>query len=150
MKTSDLIGAFILKMLDEANGDIELKRNELAQQFGVVPSQINYVISSRFTPEQGFRIESRRGGGGCIKITRVTFADDRHRQLMHVVNSIGDSLTQFDAFLFLQNLAAYGYIGEKTHKLIRAAVTDNTLSAVPIEIRDYVRAAITKSMLMAD
>ena len=69
---------------------------------------------------------------------------------MHVVNSIGDSLTQFDAFLFLQNLASYGYIGEKTHKLIRAAVTDNTLSAVPIEIRDYVRAAITKSMLRAD
>jgi len=150
MKTSDLIGAFILKMLDEANGDIELKRNELAQQFGVVPSQINYVISSRFTPEQGFRIESRRGGGGCIKITRVTYADDRYRQLMHVVNSIGDSLTQFEAFVILQNLASYGYIEEKTHKLIRAAVSDNTLSAAPVEIRDYVRAAITKSMLMAD
>lgn len=148
MKTSDVIGAFILKMLDEANGDVELKRNELAQQFGVVPSQINYVISSRFTPEQGFRIESRRGGGGCIKITRVTYADDRYR-LMHVINSIGNGLTQFDAFIFLQNLESYGYIDERTHKLIRAAVSDKTLSAVPSEIRDYVRAAITKSMLLA-
>ncbi len=148
MKTSDVIGAFILKMLDEANGDIELKRNELAQQFGVVPSQINYVISSRFTPEQGFRIESRRGGGGCIKITRVTYDDDRYR-LMHVINSIGNELTQFDAFLFLKNLESYGYIDERTHTLIRAAVSDKTLAAVPAEIRDYVRAAITKSMLMA-
>ena len=150
MLMSDIIANMIEEMLREGNGELELKRNDLAGRIGCVPSQINYVISSRFTPEQGFRIESRRGGGGCIKITRVMFADDRYRQLMHVVNSIGDSLTQFDAFLFLQNLASYGYIGEKTHKLIRAAVTDNTLSAVPIEIRDYVRAAITKSMLMAD
>ena len=149
MKTSDIISAFILKMLDEADGDIELKRNELAQQFGDVPSQIHYVISSRFTPEQGFRIESRRGGGGYIKITRVTFADDRYRQLMHVVNGIGDELSQFDAFLFLKNLESYGFIDERTHTLIHAAVSDNTLSAVPTEIRDYVRAAIAKSMLMA-
>ena len=61
-----------------------------------------------------------------------------------------DALTQFEAFVFLQNLASYGYIEEKTHKLIRAAVSDNTLSAAPVEIRDYVRAAITKSMIMAD
>ncbi len=149
MKTSDMIGAVILKMLDDADGDLELKRNELAQQFGVVPSQINYVISSRFTPEQGFRIESRRGGGGYIKITRVTFADERYRQLMHVVNGIGNELTQFDAFLFLQNLEAYGFIDKQTHKLMRAAVSDNTLSAVPAEIRDKVRASITKNMLMA-
>ncbi|MBO4392108.1 MAG: CtsR family transcriptional regulator [Clostridia bacterium] len=149
MKTSDLISAFILKMLDEADGDLELKRNELAQQFGVVPSQINYVISSRFTPEQGFRIESRRGGGGYIKITRVTFADERYRQLMHVVNGIGNELSQFDAFLFLQNLESYGFIDKRTHVLTRAAVSDKTLSAVPPEIRDSVRASITKTMLMA-
>ena len=147
---SDIIEKMLIDMLEEEGGSLELKRNELAQQFGVVPSQINYVISSRFTPEQGFRIESRRGGGGCIKITRVTYADDRYRQLMHVVNSIGDSLTQFEAFVILQNLASYGYIEEKTHKLIRAAVSDNTLSVVPAELRDYVRAAITKSMIMAD
>ncbi|MBQ6053197.1 MAG: CtsR family transcriptional regulator [Clostridia bacterium] len=149
MKTSDLISEFILKMLDEADGDLELKRNELAQQFGVVPSQINYVISSRFTPEQGFKIESRRGGGGYIKITRVTFADERYRQLMHVVNGIGNELSQFEAFLFLQNLESYGFIDKKTHVLARAAVSDKTLSAVPPAVRDSVRAAITKSMLMA-
>jgi len=150
MKTSDIIGAFIMKMLDEADGDVELRRNELAQQFGVVPSQINYVISSRFTPEQGYRIESRRGGGGCIKITRITFSDNRYMRLMHVVNSIGDSLSQFDAFLFLKNLCDYGYIGEEKHRLIRAAVSDNTLSIVPIEIRDRARASIAKALLMTE
>ena len=147
---ADYIAQMIEEMLNESNGILELRRNEMANQIGCVPSQINYVISSRFTPEHGYRIESRRGGGGCIKITRVSFADDRYRQLMHVINGIGDALTQFEAFVFLQNLASYGYIEEKTHKLIRAAISDNTLSAAPVEIRDYVRAAITKSMIMAD
>jgi transcriptional regulator CtsR len=68
---------------------------------------------------------------------------------MHVVNGIGNELTQFDAFLFLKNLESYGFIDKRTHALARAAVSDNTLSAVPAEIRDQVRASITKSLLMA-
>ena len=150
MGISDLIAAFIQQELEEADGVLELRRSDLATRFNCVPSQINYVISSRFTPEQGYRIESRRGGGGCIKITRVTFADSRQMQLMHVVNCIGDSLTQFDAFLFLRNLSDYGVIGEEKNRLIRTAVSDNTLSLVPFEIRDRVRASIIKALLMTE
>ncbi|MGZ7238419.1 CtsR family transcriptional regulator, partial [Streptococcus pyogenes] len=80
----------ILEMLS-SDGETEIRRNELSQCLGCVPSQINYVISSRFTPEQGYIVESRRGGGGYIKITRKKY-DSKTAVLMHVVNSIGNSI----------------------------------------------------------
>lgn len=146
MRASDIISAFIMELLEEANGEVELKRNELAQQFNVVPSQINYVISSRFTPEQGFRIESRRGGGGYIRICRIN--SDRSTQLMHIINSIGVSLSAFDAQVFLKNMYDYGYIDEKVYNLVSAAVSDNTLSEISQPQRDRVRATLAKALLM--
>lgn len=146
MRASDIISAFIMELLEEANGEVELKRNELAQQFNVVPSQINYVISSRFTPEQGFRIESRRGGGGYIRICRIN--SDRSTQLMHIINSIGGSLSAFDAQVFLKNMCDYGYIDEKVYNLVSAAVSDNTLSEISQPQRDRVRATLAKALLM--
>ncbi len=146
MRASDIISAFIMEMLEDANGEVELKRNELAQQFNVVPSQINYVISSRFTPEQGFRIESRRGGGGYIRICRIN--SDRSTQLMHIINSIGSSLSAFDAQVFLKNMYDYGYIDEKVFNLVSAAVSDNTLSEIQQPQRDRIRATLAKALLM--
>ena len=72
MGVSDRITAFITALLEEEQGNdwLELKRNELAQIFGCVPSQINYVISTRFNPQHGYEVESKRGGGGFIKIRR--------------------------------------------------------------------------------
>ncbi len=87
MRMSDLVAQYILEMLDEQNGSAEIKRNELAGDLGCVPSQINYVITSRFTPEQGYIVESRRGGGGYIRISRVKM--DRGTTVMHIVNSVG-------------------------------------------------------------
>ena len=71
MRLSDEITAYILHMLDQTAGEAELQRNELAEELGCVPSQINYVLTSRFTPEQGYIVESRRGGGGYIRVRRV-------------------------------------------------------------------------------
>ena len=90
MKISDTIERFIREMLGE-DESIELKRNELANHFNCVPSQINYVISTRFTTERGYSVESRRGGGGYIKITRVG-RNSNNAIIMHILNSIGDSL----------------------------------------------------------
>ena len=67
---ADSIAKLIEEMLESGGGQLELKRNEMANQLGCVPSQISYVITSRFTPERGYIIESRRGGGGCIRIIR--------------------------------------------------------------------------------
>lgn len=92
MRISDAIAAYILHRMEEAeDGSAELQRNELAEKLGCVPSQINYVLTSRFTPEQGYIVESRRGGGGYIRIHRVRYTPDCS-PLMHVVNSIGEEL----------------------------------------------------------
>ena len=64
MNISDIITQAILDTLNQSGGSVQLKRNELANQIGCVPSQINYVITSRFTPEHGYIVESKRGGGG--------------------------------------------------------------------------------------
>ncbi|MBQ6932674.1 MAG: CtsR family transcriptional regulator, partial [Clostridia bacterium] len=73
MNISNTIAKLIMDMLEADGGSAEMQRNELAQLVGCVPSQINYVISSRFTPEQGYIVESRRGGGGYIRITRAAY-----------------------------------------------------------------------------
>ena len=147
MKASDIISGFIMELLEQSGGNVELQRNELAQHFNVVPSQINYVITSRFTPEHGYIIESRRGGGGYIRIKRVQY-NDKSARIMHIINSIGKSVNQFDAFLFLKNMEDNGYITPENHKLIRAAVSDTTLSVVPTDLRDTLRAVIMKNMLL--
>ena len=89
MKISDVIADMILDMFDDNKSTVQIQRNDLAARVGCVPSQINYVITSRFTPEQGYRIESRRGGGGCILITR---ADSKNQALMALINSIGPAI----------------------------------------------------------
>ena len=105
MRISDAIAAYILHRIDEAgDGSAELRRNELAEELGCVPSQINYVITSRFTPEQGYIVESRRGGGGYIRIHRVQYTPGCS-PLMHVVNSIGETLVPAAAQAILDSLA---------------------------------------------
>lgn len=147
MKSSDIISAFIKQLLEQSDGIVELQRNELAQHFNVVPSQISYVITSRFTPEHGYITESRRGGGGCIRIRRVQF--DKAGQIMHIVNAIGKKINSFDACLFLKNLEDYGYIDHAAHIIIKAAVSDRALSGVEPQHRDEIRADIFKHTLTA-
>ena len=147
MKQSDLISAFIKELLEAQNGDVELGRNELAQRFNVVPSQINYVITSRFTPEHGYIIESRRGGGGYIRIHRVEYSD-KNARIMHIINSIGKTLSNMDAALFLKNMEDNEYISPQAHKIIRAAVSDNALSVVSPSECDEARASILKNILL--
>ncbi len=146
MKMSDLVTQYILKMLDETDGNAEIRRNELANLLGCVPSQINYVITSRFTPEQGYIVESRRGGGGYIRITRVTA--DRRMAIMHIVNSIGDRMSAASAQAILGNMAAQGMIAEYDRVLISSALSDKAYAAVPPEQRDLLRAAVMKNMLI--
>ena len=102
MGISDVIASFIQSALEETDGVLELQRSDLAQRFNCVPSQINYVMSTRFSPEHGYIVESRRGGNGYIRITRVR--TDRKTLLMHVINSIGDELDAASARAIVQNL----------------------------------------------
>ena len=144
--TSDIIANFIFDLL-RSDGSAEIGRNELAGRFNVVPSQINYVIASRFTPELGYIIESRRGGGGYIRIRRIQL--DRQNFIMHIVNSIGGSLDNMTAAVFLKNMVQNGLIDQNSYKLLCAAMKENTFMGIPPQIKDRLRAAIFKNMLMS-
>ena len=107
MGISDLIASFLQDSLDTAeNGVLEVQRSDLAQRFNCVPSQINYVMSTRFSPERGYIVESRRGGNGYIRITRVRV--DRETLLMHVINSLGGSVDLSSTRAILSNLVQSG------------------------------------------
>ena len=95
MNLSNVIADMISDML-ETEEQIEIQRNTLAQNIGCVPSQINYVLSSRFTPERGFIVESRRGGGGCIKITKIRY--DKNTLLMDIISSVGTDVSERTVF----------------------------------------------------
>ncbi len=146
MKMSDIVASYIMKILDESDGNAEIQRNELAGELGCVPSQINYVITSRFTPEQGYMVESKRGGGGYIKITRIKM--DRNMCIMHVVNCIGDRINSMAASAILQNMQHQNVINIDMAKLIAAALSDRAYICVPLELRDNLRASILKNMLL--
>lgn len=146
MATSDLIASFILEALDSAGGIAEMQRSDLAERFSCVPSQINYVISTRFSPERGYVVESRRGGGGYIRITRVR--TDPRRLIMHTVNSVGDSLDLRTAEAFLSNITEAGAMERKTARLILTAIGDKALRPISPQHRDIVRASIFKQLLV--
>lgn len=145
MKLSDMIAQAILDLLEEEGGAAHIRRNELAERLGCVPSQINYVITSRFTPEQGFFVESRRGGGGFIRIERV---GDGRSALMHLINSIGESIDEQSLRAVLDNLAHMGLLSIYEAKLVLAACCDVTLKPLASQSRDEIRARILKNMLL--
>lgn len=144
MNLCSVIEEFIKEML-EGNREIELQRNELANRFKCVPSQINYVISTRFSPERGYSVESRRGGGGYIRITRKDPGEGNY--IMHTVNAVGDSVTAENAKAILRNLYSYGLLTPREAKIILAALSDNSIAVKPPE-RDAVRARIFKNILV--
>ncbi len=146
MKMSDMIADMILDMFDDTSSTIQIQRNDLASRLGCVPSQINYVITSRFTPEQGYRIESRRGGGGCIYITR---ASSKSSAIMALINSIGTKIDERTAVTHIYNLKGQNLVDEQSAKMLLAAVAQNNYLGVPDDVIDSVRARQFKKMLTA-
>jgi len=146
MKMSDVIENFIRELFEDENS-IELKRNELALYFNCVPSQINYVISTRSTTERGYIVESRRGGGGHIKITRVAMS--RNDAIRHVLSSIGDSLDVMTLEAIIDNLYTNETISADKAKFILSACSNNALSPiVDGTLKNRVRASIFKNLLL--
>lgn len=146
MGISDLIAAFIQQELEEADGVLELQRSDLATRFGCVPSQINYVMSTRFSPEHGYIVESRRGEGGYIRISRVRV--DRQTLLMHVINSLGDTLDLPSARAITQNLMDTEAISLQAGDLLLSAIGDRALQRVAPAYRNALRCDIFKQILI--
>lgn len=147
-RLSDIIEKFIKQVISDAQGVAEIQRNELANHFNCVPSQINYVISTRFTNDRGYFVESRRGGGGYIRISRVNVDGiNTGGYLMHIVSAIGDKIGQQDADAFIINFIDYNIIEPREAGIMRAAVSDKILYRIPQPARDALRADILKNML---
>lgn len=148
MRMSDIITEKIMQMLEQSEvNTAEIQRNELASLLGCVPSQINYVLSSRFTPEHGFLIESRRGGGGYIKIKKISL--DRSSALMHIINSVGEKLDPSSARILIENSLQSNLISKEAAHLMSAAISNTVLRQIPPDYREYYRAAVIKQMLLA-
>lgn len=145
MRISDLIEEFIKDLFDDENEAIEIQRNELAEHFNCVPSQINYVISTRFKPSQGYYVESRRGGGGHITIKKVS--NSKSDYLMHIINNIQNNITSSEVDILISDFLSYGLITPKEAKLLKVATNDNVLR-LPKDIKDEVRARIFKNMIL--
>ena len=144
---TDMIAKMIEEMLNEGNGTLELQRNEMASRIGCVPSQISYVISSRFTPERGYIIESRKGGGGCIRIVRKQMHRDEY--LMHFFAAVGNAIEENEAVAYLRNLEGNGVISAREAKIIAASLSGAALQNITPEGRSTVRAKIFKHILLS-
>ncbi len=142
---SDTIEQFIKELL-EGDAQVELRRNELAQHFGCAPSQINYVLATRFSVDHGYIIESRRGGGGYIRIVRM-----RERSpetlLSALLERIGNSISEENAVALISNLMERKIVTKNEALLMRAAVGRNAL-ALPVSAKDVLRASVLSNMIV--
>lgn len=143
MAMSDRIETFIMELLKDEEDWVEIGRNELASIFSCVPSQINYVIKTRFSPQRGYIVESRRGGGGYLKIRRVEAEDEVTR----VISSIGDKIDMSDARALITYLYSSGRLSQKEANIMLSAVSDNSLDGLE-EKKNNTRATILKNMLL--
>ncbi len=147
MLISDSIAKLIEEMLKDGGGQLEIRRNDLAGRVGCAPSQINYVITSRFTPERGYLIESRRGGGGYIRIVKKQLTKDEC--LMHCLYTIGDELDEGGALAILRNLVDNGLISAQVAHVASAAISQNALASLPAETKKSVRADIFRQLILS-
>lgn len=145
-RISDLVEEIIKQLIDQNDGHIEITRGELADRVNCVPSQITYVLATRFTNNQGYLVESRRGGGGWIRIRRVSMTTPTH-YLMHALNAMGTALSQHQAEVLIRNFIDYDIIAERDARLLMSAVSDRSLFDVPVDQRDRIRMTIFKNML---
>ncbi len=148
MRLSDSIESFIKEMLTSDAPQVELKRNELAEYFGCAPSQINYVLATRFSPDHGYITESRRGGGGYIRIVRIVQTGSQ--RLLYLINErVGESIGEGEASRLIQQLMEQEFITRQEAEIMRAAVSAQALSIpVPETVKDAIRAKTLRAMLM--
>ncbi len=143
MTISDLIEQMLTEMLSASDGSVEIRRNILANQLNCVPSQINYVIKTRFTPERGYYIESRRGGGGSVTIRRVEAS--LGNIISYLINSVGSSLDYPTAVAYLARLLEENLITKREAGIMTSALSDKSILSGQ---KNEARAVLFKNMLI--
>ena len=147
MKMSDLIAGFIGDMLLSGGGVAELSRKELADKFSCVPSQINYVLETRFSSDHGYIVESRSGGGGYIRVMQII--DDRQAVVLSVVQSIGEALSFRHTVSLVQYLVNNDVLTGQEGNIILGMCSDQALSMIEEQDRDRIRSFLVKGGLTA-
>ena len=142
---SDIIEKYLKSILADSE-HVEIRRSEIADLFNVVPSQINYVIKTRFTIQNGYLVESKRGGGGYIRIEKVNLVDDAD-VLDALIQVIGDSITQRDAYAVVQSLYEDDVLNRREAQLILVAVDHETLGLTDRDLENSLRARIIIGIL---
>lgn len=145
-RLSDIIEEFIKQLLqDNDERELQIQRNELANYFRCAPSQINYVLTTRFTTDRGYYVESKRGGGGCIIIKHVDF--NHNNKLIQAINlQIGDSITFDKSLKIINYLQENDLVSEREAYMIKMAINDRSLNLLQ-ENKNTFRAELLKSML---
>ena len=144
---SDTIEQFIKALMEDENREIELRRNELADHFQCAPSQINYVLATRFTPDHGYVIESRRGGGGYIRIVRLA-ATSREELLQTLYQRIGTSISTSDAAKIIEHLRSENIVTLEEAQLMLAALSPQAVP-LPLNMKDALCEGTLRSMILA-
>lgn len=146
-RLSDIIEDFIKEMFEENNeSELQIKRNELANYFSCAPSQINYVLTTRFTEDKGYYIESKRGGGGCIIIRRIEFTNNKNLKEL-IVDRIGNSITYDNAINIIDGLVEMAVITEREAIIMKIAINDRVFGNIDIS-KNMLRANILKNIIM--
>ncbi|WP_034425137.1 CtsR family transcriptional regulator [Thermanaerosceptrum fracticalcis] len=147
MSLAKRIEEYIKRLLQEENV-IEIQRSELAEEFQCVPSQINYVLSTRFTPAQGYLVESRRGGGGYLRIIKLSWDKLSQKEIQDVYSSFGDSLDQWEAEGILRRLKEEDILTDREYYMLKAIISRDTLQ-ISLPERDFIRLRILQAALTA-
>lgn len=145
---SDLIEKYLKELLrSTGSGQVEIQRNELAEKFNCVPSQINYVLTTRFTVEHGFVVESRRGGGGFVRIIKLP-VDERVDIMSYFIEMVGRDISQQGAEGIIRRMREEGLLNERELAIMLSALSRDVLR-IALPARDQLRALILKNMLIA-
>ncbi len=148
MRLSDYIEDFIRESLKENNGIFEFNRNLMASYMICVPSQISYVIATRFNNDNGYMVTSRRGGKGSIEIRQLFSGENEQLELIeHLLQNLPGSLSEHDLSVYLDNLGMLELLDDKQQSLCRAVMSDGSLAAVAPEERKNLRADMLKNLL---
>ncbi len=146
-RLSDVIEEFIKELFQENDeSELQIRRNELANYFSCAPSQINYVLTTRFTKDKGYYIESKRGGGGCIIIRRIEFSDNRDVKQI-IIDKIGNSITYDNAINIIDGLVESRVITQREAIIMKVTINDRVFGNIETN-KNMLRANILKNIIM--
>lgn len=149
MNMTEIIEAYLKEVFETLNTNtIEIKRSELAKKFSCVPSQVNYVMKTKFTFERGYIVESKRGGGGFIRIQKIGYLDE-HQMMETMISSIAETITQAQAQDFIIQLLENACITEREARLMMQSIRSEVLRIEHKKKEDELRARIFKVFLQS-